>query len=90
VPPGLELIDLRRRFGDVVALDGVSFAVEEGSVVGFVGPNGADKTTAIRIALAIVLGSTAFLIPLAGRVYAGAVLRMGARVRLRDAWRSAG
>jgi ABC-2 type transport system ATP-binding protein len=54
VPPGLELIDLHRSFGDVVALDGVSFAVEEGSVVGFVGPNGAGKTTAMRIALGVL------------------------------------
>jgi ABC-2 type transport system permease protein len=42
----------------------------------------------ILAALAIVIGSTAFLIPLAGRVYAGAVLRTGAKVKLRDAWRS--
>ena len=54
MPPGLELIDLRRRFGDVVALDGVSFEVEEGSVVGFVGPNGAGKTTAMRIVLGVL------------------------------------
>ena len=39
--------------------------------------------------LAIVIGSTALLIPLAGRVYAGAVLRTGAKVKLRDAWRAA-
>jgi ABC-2 type transport system permease protein len=38
----------------------------------------------------IVLGSIAFLIPLAGRVYAGAILRTGGRVRVRDAWRAAG
>jgi hypothetical protein len=37
----------------------------------------------------IVIGSTALLIPLAGRVYAGAILRTGARVSLRDAWRAA-
>ena len=50
----LELIDLRRRFGDTVALDGVSFTVPEGAVVGFVGRNGAGKTTAMRIALGVL------------------------------------
>jgi ABC-2 type transport system ATP-binding protein len=54
MPSGLELIDLRRRFGDVLALDGVSLRVDEGAVVGFVGPNGAGKTTAMRIALGVL------------------------------------
>ncbi len=50
----LELIDLTRRFGDVVALDRVSFAVAGGQMVGFVGPNGAGKTTAMRIVLGVL------------------------------------
>ena len=40
---------MARRYGDRVALDGVSFAVEPGQMFGFVGPNGAGKTTTMRI-----------------------------------------
>ena len=50
----LELQGLSRRFGDVVALDDVSFSVPEGRMVGFVGPNGAGKTTAMRIMLGVL------------------------------------
>jgi ABC-2 type transport system ATP-binding protein len=74
VPPGLELIDLRRRFGDVVALDGVSFDVGEGSIVGFVGPNGAGKTTAMRITLG-VLGADAGEVRWRGRPVDGVARR---------------
>jgi ABC-2 type transport system ATP-binding protein len=42
---------LRKRFGDVQALDGVSFAVRSGEVFGFLGANGAGKTTTMRIVL---------------------------------------
>jgi ABC-2 type transport system ATP-binding protein len=50
----LELRDLARSYGDVVALDGVSFTVEQGQLFGFVGPNGAGKTTAMRIVLGVL------------------------------------
>jgi ABC-2 type transport system ATP-binding protein len=50
----LALNGLRRRYGNTVALDGLSLEVPEGEVVGFVGPNGAGKTTAMRIALGVL------------------------------------
>ncbi len=50
----LELRGLKKRYGDTVALDGLSFAVEEGQMFGFVGPNGAGKTTAMRITLGVL------------------------------------
>src|SRR4051794_10912114 len=50
----LELRGLTRRFGDVVALDGVSFTVGRGQVFGFLGPNGAGKTTTMRIVAGIL------------------------------------
>jgi ABC-2 type transport system ATP-binding protein len=45
---GLGLIALRKRFTEVVALDGVSLEVRPGRVLGFLGPNGAGKTTVMR------------------------------------------
>ena len=45
----IEVKELRRNFGPVVAVDGISFNVEEGEVLGLLGPNGAGKTTAMRI-----------------------------------------
>jgi ABC-2 type transport system ATP-binding protein len=50
----LELQRLTRRYGDLVALDDLSFTVAEGQMFGFVGPNGAGKTTAMRIVLGVL------------------------------------
>ena len=44
----LEIIDLTKRYGPVVALDGASFTARPGRIVGFLGPNGAGKTTTMR------------------------------------------
>ena len=40
---------LQKRFGELIAVDGVSFTVEKGEVFGFLGPNGAGKTTAMKM-----------------------------------------
>ena len=50
----LELIGLSRRFGSVVALDGLTFSVPPGEVFGFLGPNGAGKTTAMRAIFGVI------------------------------------
>ena len=50
----LELIGLTRRFGSVVALDGLTFSVPPGEVFGFPGPNGAGKTTTMRAIFGVV------------------------------------
>src|SRR5688572_13606346 len=43
--PLLEIRDIALRFGGIVALDGVSFTIENGQILGLIGPNGAGKTT---------------------------------------------
>jgi ABC-2 type transport system ATP-binding protein len=45
----VEALDLVKKFGDTVAVDGVSFVVPEGTVLGLLGPNGAGKTTTVRM-----------------------------------------
>jgi len=57
--PALEVTDLRkvypsRKGGQVVAVDGLTFQVRPGEVVGLLGPNGAGKTTALQLALALL------------------------------------
>jgi ABC-2 type transport system ATP-binding protein len=50
----LEFVDLAKRYGNVVALDGCGFSVAPGRMVGFLGPNGSGKTTAMRSVFGLV------------------------------------
>lgn len=58
----LEVFDLKKKFKDVVALNGISFRVRQGEIYGLIGPNGAGKTTALRIVASL-------LTPTSGKVY---------------------
>src|SRR5579863_3165322 len=53
VNAAIEVTAVRKRFGSVLALDGMSFAVRPGWVTGFVGPNGAGKSTTMRVILGL-------------------------------------
>ncbi len=50
----IQTLNLTRRFGDVLAVNGVELAVPQGSVYAFLGPNGAGKTTTIRMLLGLI------------------------------------
>lgn len=45
----IEVQQLTRRFGPIVAVDGISFQVQKGDILGFLGPNGAGKSTAMKM-----------------------------------------
>jgi len=51
----------RRKYRDIVAVDGISFSVDEGEILGFLGPNGAGKTTTLKML-------TGLIYPTSGRV----------------------
>ncbi len=52
--PVISVENLTRRFGDFVAVDHISFRVDAGEVVGYLGPNGSGKTTTIRMLLGLL------------------------------------
>jgi ABC-type branched-subunit amino acid transport system ATPase component len=62
----LELVDIKVHFGGVKAVDGISFAVEEGQLVGMVGPNGSGKSTTVN-AITRTTGLTGGSISFEGR-----------------------
>ena len=57
----VDIQNLRKTFGPIVAVDGVSFTVEKGEVLGFLGPNGAGKSTTMKMI-------TGFLTPTSGTI----------------------
>ena len=50
----IEVEDVSYRFGETVAVDGISFTVAEGEVLGFLGPNGAGKSTTIKMLIGLL------------------------------------
>ncbi len=66
----LEVQDVRKRYGAVQAVDGISFAVAKGETVGLLGPNGAGKTTTVSM-VAGLLAPDAGAVRLEGRTLAG-------------------
>lgn len=57
MPTVIETHALTKKFGDFIAVDAVSFTVEKGEVVGYLGPNGSGKTTTIRMLLGLLTPS---------------------------------
>jgi ABC-2 type transport system ATP-binding protein len=47
--PIIEVVNLKKRYGNIHALKGISFSIGKGEIVGFLGPNGAGKSTTLRI-----------------------------------------
>jgi ABC-2 type transport system ATP-binding protein len=56
--PAISTEGLTKRFGPVVALDGLTLEVPTGTVFGFLGPNGAGKTTTVRLLLGLIRASS--------------------------------
>src|SRR5215468_3172229 len=54
----IEVRDLTKRYGDLLAIDRVSFTAQKGEIVGFLGPNGAGKTTTMRIITGFIPATT--------------------------------
>ena len=79
--PALELRGIRKRFGDVLALDGVDFRVAAGTVHALLGENGAGKSTLMRIAFGL-LQADAGTVSIAGRHMTSLTVRNASRAGL--------
>lgn len=56
----IELKNITKRFGDITAVDDVSFSIPEGQIFGYLGPNGAGKTTTVKILTGIISASAGY------------------------------
>ena len=56
--PVLQVTNLQKRFGDFAAVDGISFSMRPGEILGLLGPNGAGKTTTIQMLLGLITPTT--------------------------------
>jgi len=54
ITPAVEVINAAKSYGDKLVVDSVSFALQQGEVLGLIGPNGAGKTTTIRLMMDII------------------------------------
>jgi len=75
----IEVSDLRKQFGNLVAVDGVSMTVRRGEVLGFLGPNGAGKSTTMKMITGF-LAPTGGTIRICGRALADDPLGAKARI----------
>jgi ABC-2 type transport system ATP-binding protein len=67
----IEVEDLSKRYGDKLAVDGLTFTVQPGIVTGFLGPNGAGKSTTMRLIAGLDRPTTGRLV-INGRDYRSA------------------
>jgi ABC-2 type transport system ATP-binding protein len=81
--PAVVCQGLRKKFGDFVAVDGISFSIEQGEVFGFLGPNGSGKSTTIRMLCGIVSPTEG-----EGRVLGFDIYRQQAQIRSRIGYMS--
>src|SRR2546425_12797041 len=87
MPSVVQVTDLRKRYGEIEAVRGISFQVQQGEVFGLLGPNGAGKTTTVEIleglrkadgGSAVVAGVDVFTRPSGGKRRIGGQLRASA------------
>jgi ABC-type multidrug transport system ATPase subunit len=64
--PAIRVHNLSRQFGEIRAVDGLSFSIPQGQVTGFVGANGAGKTTTMRIVATLLVPTAGVARPVPG------------------------